>query len=132
MEERDYQENWLDEALQSYPLADLPPGFVQRVMARVAAQPRTAVPRFRLQFLDVAVALAWSSLFVLVLVGIFSYTGQIQVEWLPVRTLTAWLAGVPTAVSLWLGLGVIIIAEITLGLLVCTQLWQDRPYLVNG
>ncbi len=44
----------LDAALDSYPLTPVPSGLVRRTLARIQPRPR---PRFRLEFLDIAVPL---------------------------------------------------------------------------
>lgn len=42
----------LDAALDSYPLAPVPPGLMRRTLAKLPPRPR---PRFRLEFVDLAV-----------------------------------------------------------------------------
>lgn len=135
MEKRDTLEPMglsLEESLRVLPLADLPPGFAGRVMAQLAAQPQAAMPRFQLQFLDVALAMGLSSFVTLLLVMVSWYLEQTGVGWLPNLLLRAEQAAQsPTAVLLWIIVAAIIAAEVVLGAFVCVQLWQDRPYAVG-
>lgn len=121
----------LEKSLRALPLVDLPPGFVNRVMVQVAAQPQMAPVRFRLQFLDVALAIGLGSFVTLLLVMAFWYREQMDIGWLP--TLMAYVGQggqSSTAVLLWLALAGILAAEVAVGAFVCVQLWQDRAYTV--
>lgn len=64
----------LTQALESYPQAPLPPGFMRRVMAQIEPAP---LPRFRLQFVDLAVP-AFASLLLVTLILLAA-----QTDWLP-------------------------------------------------
>ena len=119
----------LEESLHTLPLAPLPPGFVRQVMVQVAAQPQTAPPRFRLQFLDVALALALGGFMILLLSTAVWYLEQSDAGWLPaLMAQIGQMAQSETAVLLWFLIAAAIAAEIALGIFVCVQLWQDRPY----
>jgi len=119
----------LEESLHTLPLAPLPPGFVRQVMVQVAAQPQTAPPRFRLQFLDVALALALGGFMILLLSTAVWYLEQSETGWLPaLRAQIGQMGQSETAVLLWFLIAAAIAAEIALGIFVCVQLWQERPY----
>ena len=51
----DEKEAWIDDALNTYPLAPVPPGLRRRVMAQIAAERQPPAIAFRLDFLDFAV-----------------------------------------------------------------------------
>ena len=68
-------DNLLTQALESVPQAPLPPGFVNRVMTRI--EPAPLPPRFRLQFVDLAVP-AFASLLLVTLILLAA-----QTDWLP-------------------------------------------------
>ena len=72
-----HQNALIDTALDEYPLAPLPPGFINQVMRRVTALPLTAEPiRFRLQFLDLALSFFWAGILLLGLMLILWLTGN--------------------------------------------------------
>ncbi len=69
----------IDEAINSFPLAELPKGFISRTMERIANQ-RASIS-FRLNFIDIALP-AFFSTFLLVLIGggLWGYN-QIDPRW---------------------------------------------------
>lgn len=110
----------LTQALESYPLAPLPPGFVHRVMARI--EPAPLLPRFRLQFVDLAVP-AFASLLLVLLILLAAQTDWLLLLWdgetavspLPSLHLTPTFTAVLMAV----------IGELTLLIALCWGLWGD-------
>lgn len=130
----------IDEALEQRPIAPLPPGFVNQVMARIQAVPEKAsrkVIRFRLELLDTAMPVLAACLVVLAL----GLTGQLvfldlaaPVNWSMVLPST--IFSQPTEWSLtnsnWVGLiGLLTFAEICLGILFCLWHWEDRPLILK-
>jgi len=121
-------DNSLDAAIESYPLAPLPSGFVNRLMAQVEQEPRAVdLPRFRLQFLDVALP-AFLALFALMVV-----TGGI---WLGGQLNAAGLANPQSNLALigqippWFGVGALaVLGEVTMMIMVGVRLWLDGPFL---
>ncbi len=92
MDEFNQQDALLDKALGNLPIAPLPPDFVNQVMATIetvdVAQSqsvnRSPSPiRFRLQFLDIVLALFWSAILAAVWLIILWWTGIMQLNWLP-------------------------------------------------
>lgn len=82
----------LNSALNELPIVPLPPDFTNQVMANLLAQnaqtaQRDAVLavtiRYRLQFLDVALALFWSLALFFIWMIAFWWTGLIHLDWLP-------------------------------------------------
>ena len=129
---RQLTETIIDEALQSYPQAALPPRFLAQVMTQIEALPRVQSERFRLHFLDIVLALCLGSVVTLMLVGILGYFGVVNLSWLPINALqtVSFTDDLSASTQFWLILSVILFAEIGLGAGVCVQLWQDRPYTV--
>ncbi|MDX1418105.1 MAG: hypothetical protein R3293_28140, partial [Candidatus Promineifilaceae bacterium] len=84
------QDEILAKALDEIPVASLPPGFIANVMANVHPRAPQVSPngtqrptRFRLQFLDVALAVFWS-LALLTVWGItLWWTGLFSPAWMP-------------------------------------------------
>ncbi len=86
------QDALLDSALNELLIAPLPPDFANQVMANIhladvhSAQ-RYAVPstpiRFRLQFLDIALALFWSLVLTFIWMITLWWTGLLRFDWLP-------------------------------------------------
>lgn len=115
-------DNLLTQVLESYPQAPLPSGFVNRVMAEI--EPAPLPPRFRLQFVDLAVP-AFASLLLVTLILLAA-----QTDWLPL------LLGGETAVfpltlpQLTPTLTAVIMAvvgELALLVIFCWGLWGDAP-----
>jgi hypothetical protein len=128
MSESNDQDSCLDAAIETYPLAPLPSGFVNRVMAQVKQQPQAIVrPRFRLQFLDVALP-AFMALFALLVMVVGMWlTGQLGAAGLPAVQLNLTSAG---QVPPWFGISaVVVLGEVMVAIMVGAMLWLDRPYL---
>ena len=86
------QEALLGGALNELAIAPLPLDFVNQVLANIhsantftpAAQANSDTPvRFRLQFLDIALALFWSSTLAGLWMIILWWTGLLRLDWLP-------------------------------------------------
>lgn len=81
------QDALLESALNELPLVPLPPDFTRQIMAAVYAAQSEAVPatpiRFRLQFLDIALALFWSLALVFIWLTTLWWTGILHIDWLP-------------------------------------------------
>ena len=129
-DEQQQTDTLIDEALQTYPQVNLPPGFVNRIMTQVEALPRVQPERFRLQFIDIALTLFIGGIVTALLLGIFSYFGIGNLGWLSTDALLSFsiIDSLSASARFWLILGVVLFAEIMLGAGVCVQLWQDRPY----
>lgn len=85
-----HQDSLLNSALNKLPVAPLPPNFVAQVLEHVQAVQTTTrlnLPtppiRFRLQFLDIALALFCSGILAIIWLIILWGTGNIQFNWLP-------------------------------------------------
>jgi hypothetical protein len=128
MSESNNRDSILDAAIESYPPAPLPSGFVNRVMAQVRQQPQAIVPpRFRLQFLDVALP-AFLALFtfLVVVVGMW-LTGQLDAAGLPGTQLNLTLAG---QIPAWFGISAVaVLGEVMVAIMVGVTLWLDQPFL---
>lgn len=119
------QDTLLDSALNQLPTAPLPPDFTRRVMVQIqsaavpsrTAESYTAAPiRFRLQFLDVALALFWSLALVAVWAFVLWWTEVLPLNLLPQPQLSFSIVDqLPLTISPLLMLGVILtILELTL------------------
>lgn len=110
----------LTQALESYPQAPLPPGFMRRVMAQIEPAP---LPRFRLQFVDLAVP-AFASLLLVMLILLAA-----QTDWLPlllggetaVFPLLPSFQPTPTLTAVIMA----VIGELALLVILCWGLWGD-------
>lgn len=135
MDEQNHrQERMIDTALDEYPLAPLPPGFVEQVMSRISApQPVTPAP-FKLQFLDVALP-AFVAVFTAIVWGVGSWlAGQWYLPWLPDSPVT--MEPVQQAMSQlapWFSTSLILLAGSSVLIAsLCLWLWLDRPqWLLN-
>lgn len=124
----------IDSALAERPLAPLPAGFTERVMAQVQtaqAQSGAIAIRYKLELLDVALPLLAACLVVVVL----ALTGQLTflgvpppIDW------TAALQSIEWSAPEWLDwIALLLVAELCFGALFCIWLWLDRPLsLMNG
>ena len=82
MDEMLTEERRIDEAIESYPLAPLPPGFTQQVMAQVQHTPQLDVT-FRLQFIDLALPAFITAFVTAVSLTILWLTGYWEIEGIP-------------------------------------------------
>ena len=118
----------IDEALHSYPLAQLPPGFTDRVMAQVAVTPQVE-PQFRLQFIDLALPGFMATFGTAVLLFFLWLSGYWTIEGLPAISpplaLVAYLKTVPPS---WFAITVcVLFIEIMAGLMIAARLINDPP-----
>jgi hypothetical protein len=114
----------VEAALDNYPLAPLPPGFVRATMARL-----TPPIRFRFYFLDLALPFGFT-LLLLPLFGLYLWLrGVITLAWLPVPALPA----APFATISWPTLFfLLILAEITLLLAgLASVAWWDEGMVLR-
>ena len=122
----------IDEALARRPLATLPAGFVERVMAQVQDTQAPALRelvRYKLEPLDVALPMLVACMVLLAV----ALSGQLAFVNLAIPP--GWSAIFPTAnlslpwawaASNWMVLvGLLVSAEISLGILFCASLWLD-------
>ena len=115
-------DNLLTQALESVPQAPLPPGFVNRVMTRI--EPAPLPPRFRLQFVDLAVP-AFASLLLVTLILLAA-----QTDWLTLLLGGETVVSPLTSFQLTPTLTAIIMAvvgELALLGILCWGLWGDSP-----
>ena len=115
-------ESVLDTALNTHPMAELPEGFMSRVMAQVLPQPEP----FRIPWSDVV----WSLLIALgvgfIMLLMLNMLGQIELGWLPdVSALVQWLDSPWTLRSLG-----IVSAELVIGLALYVGFWEDSFDLI--
>lgn len=116
----------LDHALNQLPLAPLPSGFVQQVMARL---PQTAEPvHFRLEFFDWAIPLL-TAVFVLVLILLF---GGLIPEGIPSLSLNLAQFSRSLTTNWQTFLAATLFVEIYVGVIVGFWLWSDRSLPVIG
>lgn len=116
----------IEEALEQRPYAQLPSGFVNRVMAQIPGTPQPI--RYRLELLDVALPALVTCLIALAL----GLTGRLV--FLGITPPISWPASpilsLPTA---WASLnspgliGLLVFAEICVVALFCVWYWLDRP-----
>ena len=127
------QDALLDHALDELPLAPLPADFTRDVMAAVQAAQReaaaTAPIRFRLQFLDIALAVFWSAVLVFIWAFTLWWTGVLHLEWLPAAQAGFSLfdplsAGNPALLLVGI---MLLLLELCLLVLVGANLWGERP-----
>jgi len=128
----------LDSALNELTIVPLPPDFTNQIMANVHAanaQPaqRYAVPaasiRYRLQFLDIALALFWSLVLVFIWMIALWWTGLIRLDWLPqVQHSFSFVEQLSLTNSSFLLVGIIVLLlEMCLLGLVAVNLFGERP-----
>jgi len=122
------QEQLLDQALTTLPLAPLPAGFTACVMAQIEQQTHMAPVRFRLDFLDWALP-TFTAVFVLVVWLLLQNTAAAPVSDI--------LAGgnLPGLIITLLShqttrLFLLLMLEIYIGAVVGLWLWYDRPMSV--
>lgn len=118
-------DNAIIEALEDLPLAPLPPGFVYATMRKI-----TPKPRFRLQFLDLALPVLSGVFFVCTLMILGWFTGNFTYEWLPypagfAQGFFGLITQLPGYMLLALALGVEAALVMVVGITVA--LWLDRP-----
>lgn len=117
-----------DEAIASYPMASLPPGFTEQVMARVAVTPQLE-KQFRLQFLDLALPAFIATFGTAVFLFTRWLSGNLKIDSLPpvapVIPFTNYLETIP---DFWMGIGLcVLLIEITVGVVLAIQLFTDPP-----
>lgn len=119
------EEQLLDQALTTLPLAPLPAGFTARVMAQIEQPAPIAPVRFRLDFLDWAVP-TFTAVFVIVVWLLLQSTAVVPVSDM--------LAGgnLPGLIITLLShqmtrLFLLLLLEIYIGAVVGLWLWYDRP-----
>ena len=124
----------LTEALNSYPLAQLPDGFNERLLAQLPARaPRKVTPpeRFRLGFLDISlsllIALSMLSVTVVALWLLGFVTGPAVAIALPTIDLDSWQPLIENNFLLLIlaAMGVSGVIALVGALLI--SLWEDRP-----
>lgn len=122
----------IDSALAERPLAPLPAGFTERVMAQIqTAQTGAIAIRYKLELLDVALPLLVACLVavVLALTGQLTFLGiPSPVDW------SAALQSIEWNAPEWLDwIALLLVVELCFGALFCIWLWLDRPLsLANG
>ena len=122
------EEARLDEAINSYPLALLPPGFSQRVMAEVSRTSQFEA-RFRLQFIDLVLPAFMTVFGTAVLLTTLWLSGHWTIAGLPQPTtaipFSNYLEAIPDE---WIGVGLmILLLELMASLVVASQIISDRP-----
>jgi hypothetical protein len=139
MDEFNQQQNTLlDSALNDLAIAPLPPDFTNQVMANIHAltvhsAQREAVPaapiRFRLQFLDIALALFWSLALAVIWMITLWWTGLLRLDWLPqAQPNFSFVEQLPLInPSLLLAGIILLLLEMSLLGLVAVNLLGDRP-----
>jgi hypothetical protein len=140
MDELDERTRLADELINTVlaerPLAPLPAGFMEQVLVQIqmaqtqTTQTTSVAVRFKLELLDVALPLLCACLVITVLV----LSGQLA--FLGVPPPVDWAAAI-TSLELttpeWLDwVGLLLFAEIGMGLLFCVWLWLDRPLLLKN
>jgi hypothetical protein len=124
----------IEETLAQRPLAALPAGVVERVMAAVQNAPEPIAPeaiRYKIELFDVVLSILFACLVVLAL----GLTGQlaflemvIPIQIPAVFPTTNLSPPAAWAASNWMVLVVLFaFVEIGLGMLLCTWMWLDQP-----
>jgi len=128
MDEMMTEEARLDEAIDSYPLAALPPGFTQRVMKHVVYTPQLEA-RFQLHFIDLAVPAFMTVFGTAVLLTTLWLTGHWTLENVPQPILTTSFANYLEAIpEQWLLIGfIILLLELLVSLVIASQVISDVP-----
>lgn len=118
----------LDAAIDSYPLAPVPSGLVRRTLARIQPRP---VPRFRLEFLDIAVPLFIVLFGILTIWAAFWTLNYISpywmLEWIPrLAYFRQWMAFELMRLPNWLPvlgmfLGTVIFTGVTLTMILLLE-----------
>lgn len=127
------QDTLLDRSLNELPFAPLPADFTRDVMAAVQAAQREAAPatptRFRLQFLDIALAVFWSVVLAFIWAFTLWWTGVLHFKWLPAVQASFSLFDPLSAANPALLLGgiMLLLLELCLLVLVGVNLWGERP-----
>ncbi len=120
MDEQPLIDTRLDQALDDYPMVELPPHFVNRVMAEVRNHPQTHVPEaFRLDYLDFVIP-GFLVLFFLLITAVFVSTTNINVD-LAILNQNFVRGTWGTAVLL-----LTIFFEMCLGMIAYFYLWSER------
>ena len=132
------QDALLDGALNELSITPPPPDFTAQVMANIhslngrSAQTQT-VPttpiQFRLQFLDIALALFWSLTLIVIWITSLWWTGLLQPDWLPqMQAGFSLVDQLPLTNSSFLLVGIfLLLLEMSLLGLVGVNLLGERP-----
>ena len=110
----------LDEAIESYPMAELPSNFTFRVMAEVNHHPQIKVPeRFRLDYLDFLIP-GFLVLFFVLVTAVLTVVFNLDFD----------MAQLSSSLSLnsWgtVGILAILFFEMCLGVIAYFYLWSER------
>lgn len=111
--------------LEDYPLAPLPAGLMDGVLAQIQPEPEP----FRLHFIDVFIPFLIAMVVGLALLLWYNMTGRMEIEWLPNVGSLSGMGGF-SAESTGRAL-LIAFAEIILGLAFYFGFMDDRPHLLS-
>lgn len=125
-------ETMVEQALDEYPLAPLPPHFVRQVMVRVARLPQWQPEPFRLHWRDTVVP-ALMTVFVYLLLSLSLWLFGRDVAWLP-PTPALFSMNVDSLATVgWLSVAImILVGEIGLLMWVGVSLWWDQPFMMKS
>jgi len=121
MDEQTLSETMLEQAIDSYPMAELPPNFTYRVMANVQNTPQVIIaqPMFRLNYLDFLIP-GFLVLFFFMITAVFAYFVNLDIAISNLGTLFQVSHG-RTAVLL-----AAIFFEVCFGIIAYFYLWSER------
>jgi hypothetical protein len=135
------QDAQLDSALNQLPIVPLPPDFTDQIMVNIRSATAHSVQRhvvqnisfppvrYRLQFLDIALALFWSLTLIFTWMIILWWMGILRLEWWPqVQPSFYFIDQLSMANPAYLLAGIIfLLLEMSLLGLVGVSLWGERP-----
>lgn len=122
-------ERIIDTAIETYPLEDLPPGFVSRTMAHIVPP-----PRFKLTFTDLALPAFFAIFGAIILASFYWLLQSINVRW--GINMGAWLSQV-AAFSSTTTVFLFVIATafclvLLAGAILVVSFWLDKPLRLQG
>ncbi len=120
MNEQIETEKIVDEAIESYPLAELPSNFTFRVMAEVNNRPQVAMPeKFRLDYLDFLIP-GFLVLFFVIVTAVLTVFFNLNFD---ITQL-----GSSFSLNSWRSMGVVAVLffEMCLGVIAYFYLWSER------
>lgn len=120
MNEQIETEKILDEAIDSYPLAELPSNFTFRVMAEVSNRPQVAMPeKFRLDYLDFLIP-GFLVLFFVIVTAVLAVFFNLNLD---ITQL-----GSSFSLNSWRSMGIVaaLFFEMCLGVIAYFYLWSER------
>jgi hypothetical protein len=122
-------ERIIDTAIETYPLEDLPPGFVRRTMAHIAP-----LPRFKLTFTDLALPAFFAIFGAITLASFYWLLQSINAPWgFNMGALLSQVAAFSSMTTVFLFVIATAFCLVLLaGTILVVSFWLDKPLRLQG